>query len=62
MTDKPTHRTRTATVRPWVSLSLLGVTESDLTPTPTRFVPAPSPFDDDGRPGRTRRPGRREEA
>ncbi|GGL05909.1 hypothetical protein [Streptomyces flaveus] len=61
MTDQPTTRTRAATtVRPWQSLASLGVIESDLTP--TRFPPAPAPFDTDGRPGRTRRPGRREEA
>ncbi|MFC3575167.1 hypothetical protein ACFOZ0_18170 [Streptomyces yaanensis] len=61
MTDKSTTRSRAAsTVRPWQSLASLGVSESDLTS--TRFQPAPTPFETDGRPGRTRRHGRREEA
>jgi hypothetical protein len=60
MTDGPTPRATTGTVRPWQSLASLGVIESDLTT--TRYRPAPVLFATDGRPGRTRRHGRREEA
>ncbi|MEU3529455.1 hypothetical protein AB0E62_37380 [Streptomyces sp. NPDC038707] len=60
MTDGPTPKATTGTVRPWQSLASLGVIESDLTTTRHR-PPAPAPFTSDGRRGHTRH-GRHEEA
>ncbi|MFI7012013.1 hypothetical protein [Streptomyces sp. NPDC050145] len=60
MTDGPTPKATTGTVRPWQSLASLGVIESDLTT--TRHRPAPAPYATDGRRGHTRRHGRHEEA